>query len=149
MSHDRPSDKRQFGRRESAIHAVALIAGRAPAHCIVRNYSDRGALLEFKEPLVPPYRFRLQIEAKGVDVLCEVRHQGTYGVGVYFAGGSIGSLLDAPSPPSAQQAAPLSRQSPQRASGSELRSSLFGSRQAEPEPVREIRSDTGRLIRGT
>lgn len=58
MTYGNPADRRQFGRRESAIHAVAMVGGKPPVHCIVRNVSERGALLEFKEPFVPSFRFR-------------------------------------------------------------------------------------------
>jgi hypothetical protein len=101
----------------------------------VRNYSDRGALIELKETGTLPYRFRLVVESKGVDVLCEVRHQGPYGIGVQFVGGSAAGLVEtsqnvraAPGelPRLSEQPKPVAR-----VSGADLRSSLFG-RQLDP-----------------
>lgn len=81
-----PSDKRVFGRRESCIHAVVRIPGRGPEPCVVRNFSDGGALIEFAIEIDPPFRFRLVIEAKGVDALCEVRHKRGKAIGIRFVG---------------------------------------------------------------
>ena len=66
------------------MHAVCYFPGRAPAHCMVRNLSPIGALLEFNERLKVPFNFRLKIESKQLDIACRVRHQGEHGVGVTF-----------------------------------------------------------------
>ncbi len=92
------SDRRAFGRRESRIHAFAKVPGRSAEPCIVRNFSDTGALLAFVGPFEPPARFRLTVEAKGIDVLCEVRRRdgGEYGV-AFVEGDAVGtSFLDQP-----------------------------------------------------
>jgi PilZ domain len=150
-------EKRQFGRRESAIHAVVLVGGRAPAHCIVRNFSERGALLEFNAPFAPPFRFRLVVDAKAVDVLCEVRHQTRHGVGVFFVSGSVSGLFEgsqkAADPNGLPPRAPeMQKPMAVRTSGTDLRSALFGSRQREAVtegPVRTFDADAGGIIRGT
>lgn len=55
--------------------------------CVVRNISRGGALLEFtRTPRWLPYVFRLSIVAPAVEIECELRHLGSYGVGVMFAG---------------------------------------------------------------
>lgn len=144
------SDRRQFGRRESALHAVALIPGRGPAHCIIRNFSERGALLEFRDHIVPPFRFRLVIEAKDVDAVVEVRHQGQHGVGVSVVSGSIAGLLDTPSASPAAPEAPrraAASTAPARTTGSDLRHTLFGP--PKQEPVRTFNPDAGGIIRDT
>jgi hypothetical protein len=93
-----PSDRRAFGRRESRIHAFAKISGRGAEPCVVRNVSDSGALLAFASSFVPPARFRLTVEAKGIDVLCEVRRRDGNEYGVAFVeGDALGSsFLDQP-----------------------------------------------------
>ncbi len=78
------SDRRAFGRRESRIHAFAKVPGRGAEPCIVRNFSDSGALLAFDASFEPPARFRLAVEAKGLDVLCEVRRRDGHEYGVSF-----------------------------------------------------------------
>lgn len=153
MTHVKPADRRQFGRRESSVHAVAMAGGKPPAHCIVRNYSERGALLEFKEPFVPTFRFRLMIEAKGVDVLCEVRHQGQHGIGVLFVGGNASGLIEARHSVSApagslpHRSPPPAKTAP-RLSGADLRGALFG-RQLDPakEAVKSYDPAAGGILR--
>lgn len=93
-----PSDRRAFGRRESRIHAFARIPGRSAEPCVVRNVSDSGALLAFASAFEPPARFRLTVEAKGIDVLCEVRRRDGSEYGVAFVDGETNgySFLDQP-----------------------------------------------------
>jgi hypothetical protein len=93
-----PSDRRAFGRRESRIHAFAKISGRGAEPCVVRNVSDSGALLAFASSFEPPARFRLTVEAKGIDVLCEVRRRDGNEYGVAFVeGDAVGqNLLEQP-----------------------------------------------------
>jgi len=93
-----PSDRRAFGRRESRIHAFAKIPGRSAEPCVVRNVSDSGALLAFASAFEPPARFRLTVEAKGIDVLCEVRRRDGAEYGVAFVDGdTVGhGFLDQP-----------------------------------------------------
>ena len=153
MADNKHVDRRQFGRRDAAIHAVAMVGGKPPAHCVVRNFSERGALLEFKEPFVPSFRFRLLIEAKGVDVLCEVRHQGQHGLGVLFVGGTASGLVEsrhnipAPAGSLPQRSAETSKPTP-RLSGADLRSAMFG-RQLDPpkEAVKSYDPAAGGIIR--
>lgn len=79
-----PPERRGFGRREIQIHAIARLPGRGAEPCMVRNYSDSGALLVFQGKFEPPDRFRLTIEAKGVDAVCEVRRRNGSEIGVTF-----------------------------------------------------------------
>ncbi|MDX2158765.1 MAG: hypothetical protein SFW09_19865 [Hyphomicrobiaceae bacterium] len=131
-----PPDRRAFGRRESFIHAMAWMPGRAPEPCIVRNYSDSGALIEFRVAVEPPSRFRLVVEAKGIDAFCEVRRRLDKSIGVSFvddgaglalaneAGPTLGSL---PTEPQPTPAAPIQVRRPStRIPGHEVRQMLFG-----------------------
>ncbi|MFN3867864.1 MAG: PilZ domain-containing protein [Hyphomicrobiaceae bacterium] len=77
-------DRRQFGRRTTALHAWIKIPGRPQMACIVRNLSVTGALLELEVPDWMPYRFRLVVEAAQFDVSCEIRHKGANSLGVMF-----------------------------------------------------------------
>lgn len=69
------------------LHAEALIPGRPRTLCVIRDISRGGALLEFQEKIVPPYRFNLRIAGKVNEILCEIRHQGRHGIGVRFVSG--------------------------------------------------------------
>ena len=93
-----PSDRRAFGRRESLIHAIARLPGRGAEPCIVRNYSDSGALLSFPGDIDPPQRFRLTVDAKGLDVMCEVRRRNGAEIGVFFLSESDTSVWQAANP---------------------------------------------------
>ncbi|MGD9783384.1 MAG: PilZ domain-containing protein [Hyphomicrobiaceae bacterium] len=77
-------ERRQFGRRRTALHAWIKVAGRPPLACVVRDLSVNGALLEMEAPHWLPYRFELDIETSGFRTDCEIRHQSPYGVGVMF-----------------------------------------------------------------
>ena len=84
MSKHPHSERRQFGRRESCLHAVAIVAGRGHVHCKVANMSQQGALIVFDEKIVLPPVIRLKIEALGVEYPCCVRHSTPKGAGVMF-----------------------------------------------------------------
>ncbi|MGE0766887.1 MAG: PilZ domain-containing protein [Hyphomicrobiaceae bacterium] len=77
-------EQRAFGRRESRIHAFVRVAGRSPEPCILRNFSEGGALVAFDAPIALPERFRLTVDAKGVDLVCEVRRRNGLEFGVKF-----------------------------------------------------------------
>jgi hypothetical protein len=62
----------------------------------MRNLSDGGALLEVGQPFLLPNRFRLHIEANGLDVECEIAHRDQSYVGVRFLG--VPSMLQAERP---------------------------------------------------
>jgi len=79
-----PQEQRAFGRRESRIHAFVRVPSRTPEPCIVRNFSEGGALLVFSAPCPLPDRFRLTVDVKGLDVMCEVRRRGELEFGVQF-----------------------------------------------------------------
>ncbi len=79
-----PADRRAFGRRETFMHAIARVPGRPGEPCIVRDYSSGGALLEFPVDFEPTGPFRLSIEAKGIDAVCEVRRRDGRTFGIRF-----------------------------------------------------------------
>ncbi len=77
-------DRRQFGRRRTAIHAMIVNDKGHRSACIVRNISIGGALLEIDNPALLPAYFTLQVEADGFAADCEIRHRTEHGVGVFF-----------------------------------------------------------------
>ena len=88
-----PADRRIFGRRESHIEAVVTIGGRHSEPCILRNISDQGALIEFASDVPAAATFRLRIDAKDAEALCEVRHRNGKLLGVRFVGGNMAAVL--------------------------------------------------------
>jgi hypothetical protein len=87
------AERRAFGRRESFIHAIARLPGRGAEPCVVRNFSDTGALIEFKADFVAPDRFRLDIEAKGFSAVCEAKRRDGRMLGVRFVGANATETL--------------------------------------------------------
>jgi hypothetical protein len=148
-------ERRQFGRRETFIHGMLYVPSRPPVACVVRNVSERGALLEVHLKWTLPYRVRLVVEAKRLDIYCAVRHHGTHGIGVEFIGEAPVNLLDDQQRGDMSNlvAAPeLAARKHVRSSGRELRDSVFGlceRDRVQIEPVRLINGDTGRIIRGS
>ena len=87
------SDRRIFGRRRSCIHATLFIPGRPPSPCVVRNFSNAGALLELSEPIEPPFCVKLRLSSFGADIDCEVRHARGLRLGVRFVGSGVAEEL--------------------------------------------------------
>jgi len=79
-----PSDRRQFGRRQTNLHGWILIPGRPRLPCIVMDISVGGALIGLKTPPWLPYNFQLTIEATRFTSWCEVKHQRSDAIGVRF-----------------------------------------------------------------
>jgi hypothetical protein len=77
-------ERRSFGRRASQMHGWICPDGRPRIPCIVRNFSETGALIEAAEKVVLPDYFVLTIDAVGVRVGCEVRHEQAGLIGVRF-----------------------------------------------------------------
>jgi hypothetical protein len=77
-------DRRQFGRRETMLHAWIKVPGRPPLPCTVRDLSVGGALIECESAEVLPFSFELVIEATRFRTHCEVRHAKPGSVGVRF-----------------------------------------------------------------
>jgi hypothetical protein len=88
-------EKRQFGRRKSDIRGRAMLPGQAPKPFTIVDISDGGARLRFDEPMVAPRALRIEIDGTDFDLQCEVRHQGSYGVGVRFMRSAEGVALNA------------------------------------------------------
>lgn len=78
------SDRRQFGRRHTNLTGRVKLAGRAAQHCVVKNLSDGGALLEFDRSEPIPFGFLLTIDGEEKIYGCEVRHHYGARVGVAF-----------------------------------------------------------------
>ena len=53
--------------------------------CVMRDVSEQGALLEVPHPQWLPNRFRLIVEAFGIESECEVVRRTDTAVGVRFA----------------------------------------------------------------
>ncbi len=88
-----PADRRAFGRRESLHEAVVTFGGRHSEPCILRNVSDQGALIEFASDVPVAATFRLRIDSKDAEALCEVRHRNGKLIGVRFVGGNMAAVL--------------------------------------------------------
>ena len=144
-------ERRQFGRRESCLHGVCIIPGRDPVHCIVRNLSSAGALLELSQRITVPFNVRLRIDSKRMDVPCEVRHHGHHGIGVTFVDPATGATRRSATRADMPET-DTSHSKPHRPmqSSRALRTELFGDQRSPPAPapVRYIVSAPGRIIRG-
>ena len=79
------ADRRQFGRRQTCVHATIAPRGRPVILCVMRDVSEDGALLEVSHPQWLPSRFRLIVEAMGIESDCEVVRRTEAAVGVRFA----------------------------------------------------------------
>jgi PilZ domain len=80
----RGTERRQFGRRQTCVHATILLRGRPVVPCVMRNISEEGALLEVAHPEWLPVRFRLIAEALAIDGDCEIVRRTDVAVGVRF-----------------------------------------------------------------
>ncbi len=65
-------------------HAWIVIKRRQPIACVVRNFSRRGALLEFPDTPPTAESFLLRIEDPPFEAQCDVRHRRGMALGVYF-----------------------------------------------------------------
>ncbi len=87
------TERRQFGRRQTCVHATISTRGRPPLACVMRNVSVEGALVEVAHPQWLPNRFRLIADALGIDGDCEIVRRTDIAVGVRFVtriGGHLG-----------------------------------------------------------
>ena len=97
------TQRRQFGRRDDARAATALLQGGQSVACTVENISEGGALVAFPNAPVPARSFRLTIDGVPVTMVCDPRHSKDNRVGVKFMNQSDGVRLMAflhPMPPS-------------------------------------------------
>ena len=85
-------ERRQFGRRQACVHATIVPRGRPPILCVMRDVSEQGALLEVAHPEWLPTRFRLIVEALGIESDCEIVRRTEASVGVRFASRIPGRL---------------------------------------------------------
>lgn len=93
MAVNEHHERRLFGRRRLTIHAwVVLSRHREP--CVIRNLSERGALIEFDG--VPPAanNMRLLVDFEDFDVECDVRHRSGSAIGLYFRPKKIELVAD-------------------------------------------------------
>jgi hypothetical protein len=77
-------ERRQFGRRTTAMHGWIVLPGRPKLACLVRNVSEGGALLECAVPKWMPFSFTLEVDCNGFMAECEVRHLKATWIGVRF-----------------------------------------------------------------
>ena len=99
MSHQRApiaeatfTDRRSVPRKTVAIPAKVGFRNTPPVHCIVRNVSPMGALLEFSDDLDVPNNFRIIIESELFTADCEVRHNKDRKVGVLFTSNRLEAM---------------------------------------------------------
>lgn len=78
------SERRQFGRRTTRIHAWIALPGRPRQACIVKNLSPCGALIELLEDGLLPFKFPLVMGAPEEVVICQACHQDRNLIGVQF-----------------------------------------------------------------
>lgn len=121
-------ERRAFGRRDSCIRAVIEIAGRPPVHCIVRNFSRGGALLEVPEAIAINDDLHLVIESHGIATYCDVRHRKGNHIGVRFLNEMTDDGVTALS-------ANAGESSLEPVTGAALRKSLFGTAPQSADPV--------------
>jgi PilZ domain-containing protein len=79
------AERRQFGRRQTCVHATISPRGRPVVPCVMRDVSEDGALLEVVHPEWLPTRFRLIVEAFGIESDCEIVRRTDVAVGVRFS----------------------------------------------------------------
>jgi hypothetical protein len=60
----------QFGRRQTFLRGVIHAHGRLPSICAVRELTPTGATLVVASSSQLPNRFRLVVQAKGIDADC-------------------------------------------------------------------------------
>ena len=149
MGKKTQSDRRQFGRRETLLHAVALLPGRGAVHCTVTNLSEQGAHLAFADRVALPPIFRLEVEAIGLERICNVRHQGADGFGVVFVDHATAQKITAKLEEAASRQH-YKQNRPQADSGVRLREELQTARDARTaqEDMRALNHVPGRVIRG-
>lgn len=82
--HTELAERRAFGRRHSRIHGIFLVQGRPPSPCVVRNYSETGAMIELNELIQPPFHVKLRLGRPENDIDCEVRHVRGHSIGLRF-----------------------------------------------------------------
>lgn len=142
-------ERRQFGRRETLLHAIALIPGRGSVHCVVNNLSEQGAHLTFTEPLSLPPVIRVRIEATGAEHKCSIRYSGAQGVGVLFVDQATAERI-ATTAEEAARRRPLKHRTSPAVSGVRLREELQAARDANapPDDMRTLPHVPGRVIRG-
>jgi len=76
----------QFGRRNLFFHGMIHPPSRSPVGCVVRELTSVGAKLVVAPLSRLPKRFRLVVEAKGIDADCDVTALADGAVDVRFAG---------------------------------------------------------------
>lgn len=79
-----PAARRTVERLDVNLPGRAIIQGRAPLTCTVRNMSENGALIEFRAAIWLPARFHLEIPDLDTEAYCEICHQRSNRVGVEF-----------------------------------------------------------------
>ena len=90
----RGTERRQFGRRQTCVHATISLRGRPVVPCVMRNISEEGALLEVAHPEWLPIRFRLIAEALAIDGDCEIVRRTDVAVGVRFMARITAIMVD-------------------------------------------------------
>ncbi len=87
------SDRREFGRRWSHVHAWICIEGRPRLPVMLLNFSEGGALIVVDNAVMLPYTFLLDVEAIDFRIGCQVRHRQTNSVGVRFIAADLVSEI--------------------------------------------------------
>jgi hypothetical protein len=76
-------DRREFGRRNSALDGYVRVPLRPPMPCRLVNMSSKGALLDVPAWDHIPQKFKLTIG--NYETECEVKHRERTRIGVHFS----------------------------------------------------------------
>jgi hypothetical protein len=77
-------ERRQFGRRQSRLRGIIHLKGNNVRSCVVRNFSEAGALIVLDDESSLPRQFDLTIERTGLRVYCETKRRDGKSLGVIF-----------------------------------------------------------------
>ena len=84
--HQRRFAYRPIRTAQYLFHGMIHPPSRSPVGCVVRELTSVGAKLVVAPPSRLPKRFRLVVEAKGIDADCDVMALADGAVDVRFAG---------------------------------------------------------------
>ncbi|MFM9937913.1 MAG: PilZ domain-containing protein [Hyphomicrobiaceae bacterium] len=84
LNHPQPTDRRDFGRRDTFKRAMIVGQAGERVACVVVNLSRGGALLQVDATLVTLELFDLLMEEDDILISCRVAHRARGKMGVQF-----------------------------------------------------------------
>jgi hypothetical protein len=85
-------ERRTAVRRDVTIPAKIGFRDITPIPCMVKNVSPMGALIEFKDDILLPHKFRIVVDSMTFWADCEVRHHKGRYAGVMFISNRLEAL---------------------------------------------------------